>query len=339
MVRNYIKKGGRGSLEFILTINNVTWPKSLTGEWFKHDPLFVEIAVGEEDYNPPLDCDTGMPSDAVIGKHHHCFFKTSEPVKLDYVREMVITLTDDGGFDLQCCKSRKSWLIYLSKGDKCPYLYNILVKDLSLFARANYHLVTKYREPGVIDRADHFMIGAGNFRNVILDLAENHMERLREKKHDARVTLEPNMSCWLTRSIFHSLVNREHVYIFGLPGLGKTELVDRFIQRFKTFRVGATDRFMFGGLNESHKVILFEDFKPFEHEKMLPTVLSIMDKKPVSISAKYATDCTKMFDAQVIFVSNEPIPSCMSMLERRVKFFCVDHKLYDCVTCLFFEIN
>lgn len=338
MVRNYVKKGGRGSTEFCLTINGIDCDKVTVGEWFLNDGLCVDVCVAEEDYHEMLDPVTGKISDVDAGKHQHCYLKTGEAMFLNDLREYVITLTDDVGFDLQVCKSRKSWLIYITKEDCHPFIKNVRVSELSLYARAQHHIRNKYRKPRPVDTADHFMVAAGNFRNVCVDMANDHVNQLREQVQNDRVTLAPNMQCWLTRAIMKSLVNREHIYIFGLPGLGKTELVDRFVSGFKTWRAGAVDRFMFGTLHEGYEIVLFEDFKPFECEKMLPTILSIMDKKPVSISEKFKNDSVRMFNAQVIFVSNETIPSCMSMLDRRVKYFCVEHKMFECVSCLYLNI-
>lgn len=337
MVRNYIKRGPKGSHDFCLTINGIDCPKSVIGDWFAKSGDFSAVCVAEEEYHAPFDCDTGVIGDSK-GVHQHCFLRSNDAMLLDDLREIILTLTDDIGFDLQVCKSRKSWLIYISKEDYFPYMFNVRVSELSLYARAQHHIKNKYRRPDNVDKADYFMVAAGNFRNVCIDMANKHMDDLREKVQMERPTLEPNMSCWLVRSIYNRFLKGEHLYIYGLPGLGKTELIDRLISKKKVWKAGANDRFMFGTLHEGYEIILFEDFKPFDHEKYLSTTLSIMDKKPVTLSEKGKNDCTKMFNAQVIFVSNETIPSCMSMLERRVQFFCVDHKMYDCVACLYFDI-
>lgn len=338
MVRNYMKKGPKGSHEFSLTINGIECDKVVIGEWFAYE--FSDICVAEEKYHPNLDPLTGEVGDGDVGVHQHIYLKSNEPLMLDYVRDIVVTLVDNLGFDLQLCRSRRNWLIYITKEDYCPYLKNVRVSELSLFARTKYYCKTKYVKPGIIDKADEFIFGVGNFRNVVLDAVEKHMGEVREKVQNNRSVMVPNINCWLSRAIIGSF-NRDngHLYIYGLPGVGKTELIDSLIIGKKVFRVGGVDRFMFGGLYEDCDIMLFEDFKPFEHEKVLPTMLSIMDGKPVSISEKYKIDCVKMFKCRCIFLSNECIPSCMSMLDRRVKFFCVDHKMYDCVSCLYCEIT
>lgn len=334
MVRNYIKKGGRGSTEFCLTINGLETDKVTIGEWFLNDPVFKAIVVAEEAYHGALDPITGEPEDS-CGVHQHCFLETNEPMKLDDVREIILTLTDDIGFDLQTCKSRKSWLLYITKEDANPFLKNVRVSECSLWCRSNHHVKTKYRRPGKVDRADHFIFSVGNHKKIVLDLADNHMENLRRKEELERPTLEPNMRCWLTRAIYRSFMNGDHMYILGMPGMGKSALVDRMIHGKKVFRVGHPDRFMFSELDESYDIVLFDDFMPMEYASHIARIQSMMDKFPTTVSIKGMSDQTRLIKAQFLFVSNEPIPSVICSLERRVSFYSVDHKMYDCVSCLF----
>jgi len=66
-----------------------------------------------------------------------------------------------------------------------------------------------------------------------------------------------------------------------------------------------------------------------------PFESTMMDKFPTTVSIKGKPDQTRIIKSQFIFISNETIPSQMCSLERRVSFYNVDHKLYDCVVCLF----
>jgi hypothetical protein len=344
MPRTYVKKGGhggkrshvlQGSHEFALTINGIDCPKSVIGDWFSRDDNISDIAVGEEQYHSALDCDTGDVSDEVVGVHQHIYLKFVDAMLLPDVREIVLTLTDDIGFDLQLCKSRRNWLMYLSKEDSSPFMKNVRVSELSLWARANNHIKTKYRKPMKVDRADHFMVAAGNFRHVVLDIATNHIQQLRKKEDLSRVTMAPNMQCWLTRAIYNAFVSGDHLYLHGMPGVGKSILVDRLIHGVNVWRAGTSDRFMFSELDEEVKICLFDDFQPLDYVSQLPRIQAMMDKLPCTVSAKGLPDQTRLISAQFIFVSNEPIPGQMLSLERRVKFFCVDHKMYECLTCLF----
>lgn len=334
MVRNYVKKGPRGSTEFCLTINGIETDKVTIGEWFLNEPLIKAIVVAEEEYHPPLHPITGEP-DGNGGVHQHCFIETREPMQLNDLREIILTLTDDIGFDLQTCKSRKSWLIYITKEDANPYIYNVKLGETSLWCRANNHIKNKYKRPAPIDKADHFMFSVGNHKNVVIELANNHIKKLRRDEDLARVTREPNMSCWLTRAIYRAYLDGQHLYLHGAPGMGKSALVDRLIHGKKVWRAGHPDRFMFSELDETVEVVLFDDFQPMNYESLLPRIQSLMDKYPTTVSIKGQPDETRLIKAQFIFVSNDTIPSCMCSLERRVSFYSVDHKMYECVTCLF----
>lgn len=336
MVRNYVKKGTyeRGSHMFSLTINGLDTDRITIGEWFLHDDLCKAVVVAEEAYHPPTNPITGEVDDVDAGVHQHCFLETKEPYKLNDLREIVLLLTDDIGFDLQVCKSRKSWLLYITKEDERAFIHNVRVSELSLWYRSNHHIKSKYKRPGKVDTADHFIFSVGNHKRVVIDLAENRMNELRRKAEDERVTKEPNMACWLTRAIYNAFLDKQHLYLLGLPGLGKSALVDRLLHKNKVFRAGAPDRFMFAELDESYDYVLFDDFQPMEYNSLLPRIQSFMDGYPTTVSIKGKSDQTRLIKAQFIFVSNEPIPSMMSSLERRVRFFAVDHKMYECVSCL-----
>lgn len=342
MVRTYIKKGGhggkreiiKGSTEFCLTINGIETDKVTIGEWFLNDPVFKAVLVAEEQYHLPLHPITGEP-EGQAGVHQHCYLETKEPMKLDEIRDIILTLTDDIGFDLQTCKSRKSWLIYITKEDAHPFIYNVKLSDCALWVRANNYIKNKYTKVQKIDKCDHFMLACGNHRNVIVGIAENHIESLREKADMERKTREPNMQCWLTRSIYRTYLDGSHMYVLGLPGMGKSVLIDRLIHGKKVWRAGHPDRFMFSGLDETVEIVLFDDFQPMEFASLLPRIQCMMDKFPCTISTKGKDDQTRLIKAQFIFVSNEPIPSQMSSLERRVRFYNVDHKMYECISCLF----
>lgn len=335
MVRTYVKKGPKGSHDFGLTVNTIDMNKVDIGEWFSRDENISDICVAQEEHHDGLDPLTGEPIDGPVRYHHHIYLKFIEAMKLPEVQDIVNTMTDDVGYDLQVCKSRRNWLMYITKEDGNPYLKNVRVSELSLFARAQNHIKTKYKKPTKVDRADHFMVAAGNYRNVCLDMASNHIQNLREKVDQSRETMAPNMQCWLTRAIYSALVRGDHVYLYGMPGVGKSQLVDRFIHGSKVWRSGHPDRFMFSELDESVKICLFDDFQPVEHVAYLPRIQAMMDKLPVTVSAKGLPDQTRLIQAQFIFVSNENIPSAMQSLERRVSYFNVDHRMHDCIACLY----
>lgn len=333
MVRNYIKKGPKPATIFALTINNVDWPKSLTGFWFQQDENVKALVVGEENYHPPLDCDTGLPVDTEEKKHHHVFIEFYEPMKLPDIKTMVDTLTDDKGYDLQVCKSRRNWIQYITKGEGHPFIYNVSISECSLFTRATNHIKNKYKRPCPVDTADDFMVSAGNFRNVCIDMANRHVKKIRLELQAQRTSYEPNMQCGYVRKIYNAITSGKHIYIHGAPGVGKTEIIDRIIKLTKCWRSNGNDKWMFGTLEENDEFAVFEDFDLFSFT-MLPTLLSIMDRKPVSVSQKYVDDQIKMFNTKCIFISNYTLCNS-SPLFRRVEYIDVEHKMFECEYCIF----
>lgn len=253
-------------------------------------------------------------------------------MRLAEVQEMVATLVDNNGYDLQLCKSRRNWLIYITKEDAHPYLKNVRVSELSLFARAQHHFKTTYTKPGEINRADGFMLSCGNFRNAVLDMGYDHINKLRCVYQSRRDTREPNIRCGWTRKIIAEFNRGAHLYIFGAPGVGKTELIDYLSKDKNTWRCGYPDKWCFGTLKEENTIALFEDYDHTKAALVQSTILSIMDRKPVSISKKYENDSIKMFGCVCIFISNFYLSSSEPMY-RRVSYIEINHCMFDCQGC------
>lgn len=175
------------------------------------------------------------------------------------------------------------------------------------------------------------MVGAGNFRNVAIAMADGHIKKLRQELQAQRSTFEPNMQCGLVRKIYASVLNNQHVYIYGPPGVGKTETIDRIVKERNTWRSSSNDKWMWSGLTEDHEFGLFEDFDLYSFCQQ-PQLLSIMDGKPVSVSEKYKNDDVKMFKAKFLFISNFALCST-SPLARRVEYIDCNHRMYDCKGC------
>ncbi len=134
---------------FAITIGPVDWSKSSLGDYLRNDNLCSRIAIGREPYHPPLDAESGEPSDQPVGFHHHMFIMTIEKFLLSEIRDILMTFIGDYqcSLNILTCRSPKAWLIYLSKEDQNPYLYNVRVSELSLYARCWHHAKTKYRYP------------------------------------------------------------------------------------------------------------------------------------------------------------------------------------------------
>ena len=114
----------RASSCFAITIGHVDWSKSDLGNWLLIDGYAVRVAIGMEPYHPPLDCETGDPVSGNNGYHMHLFVETSGKWLLTDIRDHIDVFLggEEYSVNIQCCKSPKAWLIYLSKEDNCPFM-------------------------------------------------------------------------------------------------------------------------------------------------------------------------------------------------------------------------
>jgi len=253
------------------------------------------LAIGEEKYYTPLDSETGEIVPGDHSKHQHVFMETQEKRLLVEIREHFLSFTDgEYSLDIQTCRSPKSWLIYLSKEDTHPFVYNVRVSQLSLFARAWHHAKTTYRTPRPINRQDEFIVRCGQNARFAIGICEEHVQNLRQQQANDRLLYAPNVICNVVNDILLALESSNHVYTYGEPGLGKTELVDWFLRGKKYWKAGEPSNFLFGTLPDQVDYIWFEDFKLDKYLPYLSTLLSLMDKKEVTVSRKGVDDCTKM---------------------------------------------
>jgi hypothetical protein len=88
----------------------------------------------------------------------------------------------------------------------------------------------------------------------------------------------------------------KNLYIEGPPGFGKTELTDLILKGKEVFKAGDPNHFLFGGLLETHQVIWFEDFVYEKYSANIECILSLLDKKPTTVSQKGKNDKTIYFE-------------------------------------------
>jgi len=294
-----------------------------------------EIAGGEEKYSIALDCETGRVTNNE-GFHHHIYLRTKENYFLEEIRDLFVCFTSDDTYSInvQCCRSPKASLLYLSKEDKWPFLNNVRVSQLSLYARAWHHAVTTYLVPGPVNRAHPFIIAAGINSRFVFSIIDEHMANLRRKKADDRIVLQPNQLCGDVNEIMNDInLGFGHLYIEGDPGLGKTELIDFLLKGKSVWKAGEPSSFLFGTLPDSIDYVWFEDFQDIKYEENLCNILSLMDFKPTTVSKKCIDDRMVITHARFIFTSNYDIGDRFNMLRRRVKKYTINHKLYQCIGC------
>ncbi len=235
--------------------------------------------------------------------------------------------------NIQQCRSKKSVVLYLSKEDRAPFLYNVRVSELSLFARAWYHARKTYTYPQKVNKADSFIVSCGQNSRFAIAIMEEQVEQLRQKKADERRIYAPNHRCNITHQILLGLISPKHLYIQGEPGLGKTELVDSFLVEKKYWKAGEPSTFIFGTLPDTVDYICFEDFDLVKYQGNINNLLSLMDHKETAISRQCVDDKIVTLHAKFIFTSNFQIPSAYSMFNRRIEYIHVCHKMFECTGC------
>ena len=322
---------------FAITLNHVEWDKTCFIDFLMSDDLIEAGACGQEPHHPPLDPHTGEPVLEDPKFHQHIFIRFFNRYFLTEIRTMIeeflcgVTYS----FDVQTCRSPKAWLKYLSKQDFHPYVYNIRVDDLSFFARCWYHAKTYYKTVRPLDRADFFITSCGQNARFAISIIEQHLYNLRCQQEASRVVLPPNRTCSLSNRIEGLINGVNHIYMEGVPGLGKTELIDFCLKGRRVWKAGEPSPFLFGTLSETIEFIWFEDFDLRKYSAgYLSTLLSLMDHKPVTISRKGCDDRTITVKAKFVFTSNYPLPSEYTMFKRRVTYVHVPHKLYCCTGCI-----
>lgn len=232
--------------------------------------------------------------------------------------------------DIQVCRSPKSWLIYLSKEDYHPFLFNVRVCELSLFARSKHHAKNNYANRRSVRRDDPFIVSTGQNARFVVGIIEEEIQKNRDRVIANRPQFGFNRRCNISNEIISSM---QHLYIEGPPGYGKTELVDSLSRNYRVWKAGEPGYFMFGTLSEDYDLVWFEDFDITKMGLMMSTLLSLMDHKPVTLSKKHEDDRTILFNGRFIFTSNYPIGD-NEHFRRRVKAVYVNHKIYQCNGCV-----
>ncbi|CAF3893028.1 unnamed protein product, partial [Rotaria sp. Silwood1] len=79
------------SIYFIVDQQLETGLWTCLAEFWTADNLVNRLAIGEEAYHPPLNCDTGEIEELVDpGHHHHIFVDFVDKYFLDEVREVLM---------------------------------------------------------------------------------------------------------------------------------------------------------------------------------------------------------------------------------------------------------
>lgn len=334
------------SHHFAITLTHYDGEKSTTGDWFKNDPNVEAIVVGQEKHKEPLDCDTGSIRNSNYGLfHQHLYIRYKDPMFLSEVNEMVRTLYPDGPIDIQVCRNVKSWLIYITKEDMIPYLYNIPISKLSFLTRLHHYAIDN-KESKIPIEQDPFVINAGPLQRIAKEYILSYRSKVLE---DTRVILNINTDCAYSRWISEIIHGQSKaLYLYGTPGLGKTSIVDSVLRNIQIsslkpieiIYIGQWDKYMFGSLQSTTDYIVFDDFMlPQMPDGILAILLGILDRRPVTVSQKFQPDRTLIPHASSVFISNFPIPINLTMFARRVVAININHSPHECDGCIIEEYD
>ncbi|CAF0868883.1 unnamed protein product [Didymodactylos carnosus] len=302
-----------------VTITHVDWSKDESAFWFSQDELVKRYLVAEELHDDTID------------RHHHIFVEYSEDVNLDYVRSCVTCLSDNLSIDVSVCKSQKNWLKYCTKYDFNPVRFNVRVEELSFGAQLSSHVEDHYISRYQVDFMDPFLVMHGNNRSTIISYINEWLSRRRVEIVDQREVILPNVSCGFTmRFDYWFGENKGNIYLWGEPGVGKTELVDFYMKGERVWRPSSVSPYMWSGLTEDFEYVWFEDFRISNYRTEISRLLSLMDGKPVSVQGKYKDDQLVLTRARFIFTSNEKDDIDYPEFARRVQIFHVDHQMFCC---------
>jgi hypothetical protein len=105
-----------------------------------------------------------------------------------------------------------------------------------------------YQKPGLIRKADPFIVGCCINSQFAVGIVEEHTDNLRKYKVNQRQVLDPNRRCKEVNDLLGLLEGDKHVYVKGEPGVGKTELIDYFLKGKKYWKAGEPSPFLFGNL-------------------------------------------------------------------------------------------
>lgn len=325
MVRTYIKRGGHGgdrksgketgSLHWAITLNNANYSSSCFALYIQNLEEFKAVLVGKEKYTSFVDPDTEDIIDN-DNYHQHIYLELKDKVTTQYLHDVISEFSDGDGFDLQRCKSPKSWKIYCTKEDRYPYYINIDIHELSLYARANNYATTTYRTINE-DRVrlyDPIFYDAGVHRNVVTASVKRRIEEVQTsyKKQRVQGIPPPNENCLYTNFIVDAFNRGLSLYIHSPPKHGKSTLVDHLLKELdlenKVLVIsGQPDSFMLNNLTQKHKAVRIEDFDPKMFSYQMPTLLGLLEatKHPITINRKCETPVTMIFEKlQVIITSN-----------------------------------
>jgi hypothetical protein len=203
--------------------------------------------------------------------HLHCYLKLTVIVSCDDIRDVISW--SEGTINVQCVKSRRNVLKYISKEDKTP-LFNCRSSELSFSYRASAWT----RNSPSFSFTDCFVLEHPQYYRLLRELHnEIHSGQAWRKSVRKYFPLYfwPGWGYEVLLQIYKQLWCKERraLYLHGLSGLGKTYITRRALASLGLSRIymPVCGAFFMGDYQASaYDIILFEEWSFDTSEKKLP---------------------------------------------------------------------
>lgn len=256
--------------------------------------------------------------------HLHVYLRSREKWLLadlrEYVLELLSSVSDEpyaGACDIQKLRREANWLRYITKEDTEPILYNVSSSQ----CHQSYRIFRLISCGPVLSRYHSFFRAQPHLLPRVMEMHTEYWgDQSRIESIDFRVI--PDLRAIWCRQAIGALSRGEHLYLHGGAGLGKSVLVNAYIKARKlyppyvAYLPCGTTEFEFSSVRPVTTIILASDAPDSYIQLHRSRLLTLCDRGFVSINVKCAPIAQFRSSAQVVIVSNYPIPEDAAV-ERR----------------------
>lgn len=307
------RKRGR---EFAVTVGIDEYYDFVREDFLSYFDGIEEYCISVEGFKDYGRC-TACSNKVRSRKYHiHAFLKFKEGIFLSDVRYVLSDVMLMSHIDVQPCRSRKSWLKYISKEDeKC--LFNVRSDDLhfAYLARRWAQSAESFRfdDPFVLAHYNCYRFLQGLFNTV----QEGKVRPFNGFRPIERFRGGWFMDCcrWWNSRI--AGFNKKALYLYGSTGVGKSTCVEQLLHGLgERVYLPVAGQFFFGDFNQSYKVVLFEEYDHRLYDRNISHIKRLLEGRTFSVDVKNGARRVIEFKGPVIFVSNDSPPSDDAFLRR-----------------------
>jgi hypothetical protein len=210
-------------------------------------------------------------------KHLHAYLKFVNGVSFEYVRDCLSRFP--GTANVQSVRSRRNVLRYITKEDERPY-FNCGSGELSFYYRAHEWA----RSTPTFRVSDSFVMEHPQYYRLLREVFNEINDRSARSKHDVHLPRSwwPNWGMDVLLQVFDQCRCRswKGLYLYGLPGIGKSFMVKACLDALGLSRVymPVPCSFFFGEFRKDlFDCVLFEewDFDLFKTILFIPLPINV----------------------------------------------------------------